>query len=333
MHAVGRAKLVASGKHRWIELQPTVAAPALLPPTQGEVGTPPNESALSPGGKSPTGRAAPGRSANPSPSLSCFGLGSRQPDADAEAISGGNPKQRAPEPESSLDLDVGPLLPPGTLGIRNTGNTCFINAALQCLRYTPGLPQQLVPGLLELAEQAAAQQAQQADTATAAATEVPVAAIDVHALVRSSVGPAQPAAPAAPEGAAEAGAAAAAAPDAAGSPEDASAQEAAAKGAELGVEAGAAAEGAVSAEQPTEEAAVAAPAPKPEPPPRGTLLAAVGAVVQELYLKVREGPYCLAPAGLPSCLPATAREELLGRGRSGRFVGDTGGRWLTAAGC
>ena len=33
------------------------------------------------------------------------------------------------------------------------GNTCFFNAALQCLRYTPGLPLQVVPDLLQLAEQ------------------------------------------------------------------------------------------------------------------------------------------------------------------------------------
>lgn len=34
-----------------------------------------------------------------------------------------------------------------------TGNTCFINAALQCLRYTPGLPLQVAPDLADLAQQ------------------------------------------------------------------------------------------------------------------------------------------------------------------------------------
>ena len=28
------------------------------------------------------------------------------------------------------------------------GNTCFVNAAVQCLRYTPGLPLMLLPDLL-----------------------------------------------------------------------------------------------------------------------------------------------------------------------------------------
>lgn len=30
------------------------------------------------------------------------------------------------------------------------GNTCFVNAAVQCLRYTPGLPLMLLPGLLDV---------------------------------------------------------------------------------------------------------------------------------------------------------------------------------------
>lgn len=29
------------------------------------------------------------------------------------------------------------------------GNTCFVNAAVQCLRYTPGLPLMLIPDLLD----------------------------------------------------------------------------------------------------------------------------------------------------------------------------------------
>ena len=31
----------------------------------------------------------------------------------------------------------------------DAGNTCFMNAALQCLRYTPDLPMMLIPGILE----------------------------------------------------------------------------------------------------------------------------------------------------------------------------------------
>jgi ubiquitin C-terminal hydrolase len=29
------------------------------------------------------------------------------------------------------------------------GNTCFVNAAMQCLRYTPGLPLMILPDLLD----------------------------------------------------------------------------------------------------------------------------------------------------------------------------------------
>ena len=32
-----------------------------------------------------------------------------------------------------------------------TGNTCFVNAAMQCLRHTPGLPLMLLPDLLTAA--------------------------------------------------------------------------------------------------------------------------------------------------------------------------------------
>ena len=33
------------------------------------------------------------------------------------------------------------------------GNTCFVNAAMQCLRYTPGLPLMVMPDLLDVVAQ------------------------------------------------------------------------------------------------------------------------------------------------------------------------------------
>ena len=36
---------------------------------------------------------------------------------------------------------------------RPAGNTCFVNAAMQCLRYTPGLPLMVMPDLLDIAAQ------------------------------------------------------------------------------------------------------------------------------------------------------------------------------------
>lgn len=50
------------------------------------------------------------------------------------------------------------------------GNTCFVNAAVQCLRYTPGLPLMLLPGLLDAPPVAGAQQAKAGAAAVATIT-------------------------------------------------------------------------------------------------------------------------------------------------------------------
>lgn len=63
---------------------------------------------------------------------------------------------------STLEVEAGPELPAGTRGILNIGNSCFLNAALQCLRYTPGLALTLVPDLLKKAEEAAKERAKAA---------------------------------------------------------------------------------------------------------------------------------------------------------------------------
>ena len=51
-----------------------------------------------------------------------------------------------------LEIEAPPQLPAGARGISNIGNSCFLNAALQCLRHTPDLPLILTPDLLERAE-------------------------------------------------------------------------------------------------------------------------------------------------------------------------------------
>ena len=222
------------------------------------------------------------------------------------------------------------------------GNTCFVNAALQCLRYTPGLPLQVVPDLLQRAAELQQDQQRQAAGAGSEAaangsgaaepaaggdcqqqTQQQVeeaaapAAEDVHqqALARASVdlSPEEVARArlALEQAAAAAGAAAEGGGAIAVSDAAAPAEAAAADGAEAGA-------GHV-AEQPV--VATAAPQPqavaKPQRPPKGALLEAFAALVQELYLKPATGPaVCAAPmlrtlrafpiAGieLRACLPA-----------------------------
>jgi len=69
-----------------------------------------------------------------------------------------------------LEVVLPPPVPFATRGMSNTGNSCFLNAAVQCLRHTPGLPLVLIPSLHEKAEQKAKEQLQ-AQTQAAAEGE------------------------------------------------------------------------------------------------------------------------------------------------------------------
>ncbi|KAG7669561.1 hypothetical protein Ndes2526B_g05900 [Nannochloris sp. 'desiccata'] len=70
-----------------------------------------------------------------------------------------------------LEVELPPSVPFATRGMSNMGNSCFLNAALQCLRHTPGLPTILVPGLHEKAEQKAKEQLEARTQAAVAEVE------------------------------------------------------------------------------------------------------------------------------------------------------------------
>ena len=223
--------------------------------------------------------------------------------------------------------DAKPLVTDALPPAGRAGNTCFVNAALQCLRYTPGLPLQVVPDLLQRAAEQPQEQERQATGAGSEAAAEPAAGgeaqlqaqeegeeaaapatEDVHqqALARASVdlsaeeverarlalGQAAAAAGGAAEGgAADAATAAGDAAAAAAAPEEAAAAAPAAEGAEAEADAPATEQPAVAAAAPQPQAAA-----KPQRPPKGALLEAFAALVQELYLKPATGPaVCAAP--------------------------------------
>jgi ubiquitin C-terminal hydrolase len=166
----------------------------------------------------------------------------------------------------------GAPLPAGARGLRNVGNSCFISAAVQCLRHAPGVALALAPDLLALAAAAEAEE----EAARANAEEA---------------GKAEAAAEAAPE-----------------EPEPAPVAEPAA---ELEPAAEPAAEPVVAVAAPAEAApetagAAATPAPPPAPPPRparGELAAATAALMRALFA---------APVAAPPADPAPLVRALRG---------------------
>ena len=69
--------------------------------------------------------------------VNCFGWGQQENGDEEEVVLHSS---LSPEPANYK-------APPGVVGLVNLGNTCFLNAALQCLRSTPGLAVSLIPEL------------------------------------------------------------------------------------------------------------------------------------------------------------------------------------------
>lgn len=93
---------------------------------------------VTPRGPELQGAAKPGTTPQ---TISCFGLTARHSFEEDEEVAAAPSANELP----------GPVLPPGLRGLVNTGNSCFINVAVQCLRHTPGLPLLLLPDLLRRA--------------------------------------------------------------------------------------------------------------------------------------------------------------------------------------